>query len=263
MPWYFYGRTGSLVPPRAPGVLETGTIVPSIIPYTGTPPAGFLFCNGQSVSKTTYLGLFTAIGSIFGPSTISNFTLPNMASRMPRGIVSSASGIGEVPYAAIDGVGGSKTHTHDVGNHQHAMVLSHAHSFATNHTHTYADHRHNMSSHTHSNNTLIGQTTNDIHNSTTPGLDTIEPPDPSYTPSHHATPDVPAHHHSALTGSTGGASNTNLTDLSEGASTTGNQDDNTVSITNLNGSSTPSGSATSTPITQLPPYFTNSFLIKT
>ena len=54
--------------------LPTGTI----IAWAGlTPPAGCLECAGQSLSRTTYGALFTAIGTTWGTTSADNFKLPD------------------------------------------------------------------------------------------------------------------------------------------------------------------------------------------
>jgi microcystin-dependent protein len=52
---------------------------------TDTPPSGFLLCNGDAVSRTTYANLFGVIGTTFGAGNGSTtFNLPDLrwASRM-------------------------------------------------------------------------------------------------------------------------------------------------------------------------------------
>ena len=57
--------------------LPTGTI----IAWAGlTPPAGCLECAGQSLSRTTYGALFTAIGTVWGTTSADNFKLPDFTS---------------------------------------------------------------------------------------------------------------------------------------------------------------------------------------
>jgi len=53
---------------------------------TASAPTGYLMCNGQAVSRTTYAGLFALIGTTFGSGDGSTtFTLPNYVNRMPIG----------------------------------------------------------------------------------------------------------------------------------------------------------------------------------
>lgn len=66
-----------------------------ILPFAGNAtPAGYLLCNGQAVSRTTYSRLFTAISTIYGVGDGSTtFNLPNLQGRVPMGAgVSAASG---------------------------------------------------------------------------------------------------------------------------------------------------------------------------
>ena len=88
---------------------------------TTTPPGGFLLCNGQSVSRTTYSALFAVLGVLFGSGDGSTtFTLPDYRDRMPVGAGSS--------YSA-NSTGGSKD----------AIVVSHSHTANVSdpgHTHT-------------------------------------------------------------------------------------------------------------------------------
>ena len=52
-----------------------------IIPWSSTSlPSGFLECNGQSVSTTTYANLFAVIAYTYGGSGAS-FTLPDLQDR--------------------------------------------------------------------------------------------------------------------------------------------------------------------------------------
>ena len=52
---------------------------------TASAPTGYLFCNGQSVSTTTYAALYAVIGYTYGGSGAS-FTLPDFSGRMPIGV---------------------------------------------------------------------------------------------------------------------------------------------------------------------------------
>lgn len=51
-----------------------------------TPPEGFLACNGQAISRTTYAALFGAIGTIYGIGDGSTtFNLPDLRGEFIRG----------------------------------------------------------------------------------------------------------------------------------------------------------------------------------
>lgn len=59
-----------------------------IMPFAGsTAPAGALFCYGQTVSRTTYAGLFAVIGTTFntGGEAGTDFRLPDMRGRVAAG----------------------------------------------------------------------------------------------------------------------------------------------------------------------------------
>jgi microcystin-dependent protein len=74
-------------------------------------PSGWLLCNGQAVSRTTYAGLFSAIGTTYGSGDGSTtFNVPNLEGRLPR------------MEAANRGVtGGAITHSHTAA-HDHALA---------------------------------------------------------------------------------------------------------------------------------------------
>lgn len=78
-------------------------------------PAGWFFCDGSTVSRTTYAGLFRVIGTTYGVGDGSTtFTLPNLRGRSPIGAgTGTASGataqtLGSQPTT---GAGGEQTHT--------------------------------------------------------------------------------------------------------------------------------------------------------
>jgi len=48
-------------------------------------PAGYLECNGASVSRVTYANLFAVIGSSFGTASGTTFNLPETRGLFPRG----------------------------------------------------------------------------------------------------------------------------------------------------------------------------------
>lgn len=73
-----------------PGV-PTGTIL--MYGSYSSIPAGYLLCDGNSYSTTTYAALFAVIGYEFGTGSGSNFCVPYMSGRVPVG-ASSNSGLG-------------------------------------------------------------------------------------------------------------------------------------------------------------------------
>lgn len=105
--------------------LNTSLPLGSLIMYPSvTAPSGWLVCNGQEVSRSSYSALFSLLGTTFGSGDgSSTFNLPNYNNRLPVG----AGGL----YAA-GAQGGSKDsvlvqHTHvatvnDFG-HSHNLTL--------------------------------------------------------------------------------------------------------------------------------------------
>jgi microcystin-dependent protein len=108
-------------------------LVPSgvIWPYGGSSaPTGFLMCNGDAVSRTTYADLFAAIGTTFGTGDGSTtFNLPDARGR---------TAIGAGTYT--DSVSGSITRTlgASLGAEKHVVTVSEMPS-----------HNHGGGSHTH------------------------------------------------------------------------------------------------------------------
>ncbi|HET8685405.1 MAG TPA: phage tail protein [Methanosarcina sp.] len=89
--------TGSGVSLGGPGVnpsdgvtksqLDLASVpVGTIIAFTSTtPPAGYIKCNGASLSRTTYNTLFTVIGTTFGAPDSLTFQVPDLRGEFIRG----------------------------------------------------------------------------------------------------------------------------------------------------------------------------------
>jgi microcystin-dependent protein len=71
----------------AAGTFTAAVPVGSVTMYAAnTAPTGWLECSGAAVSRTTYAGLFTAIGTVFGVGDSSTtFNLPDMRGEFARG----------------------------------------------------------------------------------------------------------------------------------------------------------------------------------
>lgn len=70
------------------GVSPPITVAPGIIAMHGsaTPPAGWLKCNGQAVSRTTFAPLFAVIGTTWGAGdAVSTFNVPDFRGEFVRG----------------------------------------------------------------------------------------------------------------------------------------------------------------------------------
>jgi microcystin-dependent protein len=128
--------TGWVPIPPATSFVPVGTL----LDYAGpTAPAGFLLCFGQSVSTTTYAGLFAVIGYAWGGSG-ANFTIPDLRGYVVCGIGNmggtESSRINSYVGSALAATGGKQNHVLD-GNE------------LTYHNHTAPDHLHSMQNHQH------------------------------------------------------------------------------------------------------------------
>lgn len=102
--------------------------------YAGaTAPTGWLFCDGSSVSATTYESLFNAIGYQFGGAG-SVFNLPNLKGRVPVGrdaAVGSWDNLGETggaPNAQLI-LANLPSHSHTFSSVSTTQAGSHTHTF--------------------------------------------------------------------------------------------------------------------------------------
>lgn len=82
---------------------------------SGSVPTGWLLCNGQAVSRTTYAALYTAIGTGFGVGDGSTtFNVPDLRDRLPIGV-------GTAIAATLAATGGDATkdisHVHATSSH--------------------------------------------------------------------------------------------------------------------------------------------------
>lgn len=98
-------------------------------PFLGsTAPYGYLICQGQKVSKTTYRELYEICGDTFGQSTDTEFYLPDL-----RGQTIAGYKEGDSTFGTLGGLVGSLTHLHSTGNHTLtvAEIPGHNHTQST------------------------------------------------------------------------------------------------------------------------------------
>ena len=70
-------------------------------------PTGYLFCNGQAISRTTYSRLFSVIGTIYGNGDgVNTFNVPNLQGRVPVGLKPT-----ETIFNTLGNIGGTGAHT--------------------------------------------------------------------------------------------------------------------------------------------------------
>ena len=139
------------------------------VPYAGaTSPTGWLLCNGQAVSRTSYPRLFAAIGTTYGQGDGSTtFNVPDLRECNPVGIGKRASGVTNHNELTLGGFQDDQyqQHSHGVegntGSTQPTFTgTAHSHSFTpsgsiSSHNHyftpegTVAAHDHSLKAHTH------------------------------------------------------------------------------------------------------------------
>jgi microcystin-dependent protein len=205
--------TGTLtLPTSGPGLVPVGTVISTALAAT---ISGWLLCDGSNVSRTTYAGLFTAIGTTYGSGDgTTTFAVPNLKGRIPVGLDAA-----QTEFDTLGETGGAKAHTHTnsntgtAGAHTHAIDPpltstssdSHSHTAPAHthtgpsHTHTGPAHTHTGANHTHDTNIGEGTTSSDSHSHT----DTTSDPSYTGTAAYGSTSVVPGpnHTHSVSTSS--------------------------------------------------------------
>src|SRR6056300_1374538 len=75
----------------------------TIVPWSDSSiPSGFLECNGQSVSQSTYAALYAIIGTTYGDPGGGNFNVPDLQDNVP---------VGKSNNKALASTGGANTVT--------------------------------------------------------------------------------------------------------------------------------------------------------
>lgn len=118
--------------------LPVGTIMPW---SKANVPAGFLYCDGSSVSRTLYADLFAVISTTFGSVDSSNFNLPDFQDRSAIGASNnrafasknSAALAGQTPNITFASASVSVTSNHNIATaNQDVPVPAHTHFMASN-----------------------------------------------------------------------------------------------------------------------------------
>lgn len=98
---YYINTDGSY-----PAPVKDSNPIGTIIAFAGSVPTGYLLCNGQAVSRTTYADLYAVIGTKYGAGNGSTtFNVPNLVEKFPMG----ANG-------TLGTSGGDSRHLHLAGN---------------------------------------------------------------------------------------------------------------------------------------------------
>lgn len=123
-------------------VSSLGTPPGVIFPYAGSSaPGGFLMCNGQAVSRTTYATLYSVIGTTYGAGNGSTtFNVPDLRGRVPAGTNSlggSDSNRLSNTFNSLGGTGGVYSTTISSSNlpaHTHPFSATSSSSGSHNHS---------------------------------------------------------------------------------------------------------------------------------
>ena len=87
-------------------------------------PSGWLLCQGQAVSRTTYAALYAVCGTAYGTGDgSSTFNLPDLRARMPLGLNGSGT------FNALGKTGGEENHTlttAEMPSHGHEVTAGNA-----------------------------------------------------------------------------------------------------------------------------------------
>lgn len=97
-------------------LIPIGTVLATV---RSSAPEGFLLCQGQEVSRTTYAALFAAMGTTYGAGNgTTTFNLPDFRGRVPVGVEAGSGRLTPQPGAQGQAGGSSilQTHAHGAGS---------------------------------------------------------------------------------------------------------------------------------------------------
>jgi len=117
-------------------LLPTGAV---IVVATAAAPTGFLLCQGQAISRTTYAALFAKIGTTFGPGNgTTTFNLPDLRGSTVAGTDAGAGRL--TSNNALGARGGEEKHILTIGE-----LAAHFHNLNANTGNASAAHTHSLS----------------------------------------------------------------------------------------------------------------------
>lgn len=123
------GTSGQFLETNGSGILSFGDVLPvgTVLPFAGSgAQTGWLYCQGQAASRSTYSSLFGVIGTTYGSGdTSTTFNLPDLRGRVPAGVDVSVGAGGfadritsattSISGRVLGAVGGLQTHTLTAG----------------------------------------------------------------------------------------------------------------------------------------------------
>lgn len=106
--------------------VPTGTVF-YWVGSTNSIPSGYLYCNGQAVSRATYSDLFSAVGESFGEGDNSTtFNVPDMRGYFVRGMTDNT--VNDPDYAARTAQATGGNTGNNIGSVQTSSGTSHTHT---------------------------------------------------------------------------------------------------------------------------------------
>jgi microcystin-dependent protein len=103
------------------------TPIGTVIAYTGTvAPAGWLLCDGASLSRTTYSVLFNVIGTSYGTASSTTFNIPDFRGMFLRGLDGTAGNDPDKLTRTASNLGGNTGNA--IGSKQSDDFKSHGHT---------------------------------------------------------------------------------------------------------------------------------------
>ena len=108
--------------------LPVGSLIPVAFNPGGSPPSGWLKCNGASVSRTTYSALYSAISTTYGSVDGNTFNLPDLRGCVLRGWTDGSSYDSGRVYGSTQ-ADQNKSHNH--GGETGGQSADHTHSGTT------------------------------------------------------------------------------------------------------------------------------------
>lgn len=117
--------------------LQTSLVPPGVISAYGgaVAPAGYLICDGSSVSRTTYADLFAVIGTAYGTADAFSFNVPELRGQFIRGVSGTSGFDPDAASRTAVAIGGNTGN--NVGSGQLSELGSHMHTYTDpGHFHT-------------------------------------------------------------------------------------------------------------------------------